>query len=175
MAIDAFLYFPRKEILGETTDEKYKIHSAFALKSYSFGAESTKTVGSSTPGGGGGKTSFEPFKLDKVADTASCGIFSALCSGQHIDEAILVLRKSGGGGNSSGGEFMTYRFKMVIFKNYTVNGNEDETEESVEFDYGAIKIEYSEQKIDGNLTKASGTKGEAKWSQVKNKAVYSVV
>ncbi|MBD8891297.1 Hcp family type VI secretion system effector [Roseibium litorale] len=178
MAFDAFLYFPGQNlVVGETTDSEMSKNNAFELRHFDFGAETNVNIGSDTSGAGAaGKTTFKDFTIKKRTDTASCGLFHTLCTGNHFKEAIIELRRSGGASDKSGKTFMKFHFKMVMVKDMSWSGDEgdDILEEDIIFEYGAIKVEYHKQSPDGKLTKASGGQGEAKWSRVLNSASYEV-
>ena len=177
MAFDAFLYFPGSSlVIGESQDDEMNKHRAFELRSFEFGAENILIIGSETGGGGAGKATFKQFQVTKKTDTASCGIFHTLCTGTHFDEAILELRRSGGSAQRSGATFMKIHFRLVMVQDMQWSGSDgdDVLEETVIFQYGAIKIEYFKQDKSGKMTKASGGQGEVKWSRVKNKADYVI-
>ena len=179
MADDAFMYFgPSCEIKvkGETTDKTFDGKDAFELKSVSFGIENASSVGSATGGDGQGKTSFNPISITKQVDSASASLVKACTLGKHQKEAFIELRRAGGGsGSSSGGTFMKFSFKEVLVTKveWTGSGGEENVEETVEFVYGAVKVEYWMQGTDGKLKKPpSGA--EAEWSVVKNEAQLKV-
>ena len=177
MSFDAFLYFPNQKLVeGETQDDAMSKHKAFELISFEFGAENVINIGSISGGGGAGKASFKEFSVTKKTDTGSCGLFHTLCTGTHFEEAIIELRRSGGSTTASGATFMKFHFKMVMVQDMTWSGSDgdDVCEESIVFQYGAIKVEYFKQDSKGKMEKASGGQGEAKWSRVKNKADYAV-
>lgn len=178
MAFDAYLYFPGQSlVIGETTDDKMAKNNAFELREFEFGAENNVNIGSDTSGAGAaGKATFKEFKIKKRTDTASCGIFHTLCTGNHFKEGVIELRRSGGSADSSGSTFMKFHFKLLMVKEMTWAGEEgdDILEEEITFEYGAIKVEYFKQSSDGKLAKASGGQGETKWSRVLNKAIYEV-
>lgn len=177
MAIDAFLYFPRKasiKVEGESTDTEFNAKGAFELKTFGFGATNSLTIGSSTGGGGGGKTDFNPFDVSKVVDTASCPLYQVLTLSQHIPEAVLELRRAGSSDTKSGATFLKIHFLTVVVSSITWAGDEETVTEDLQFEYGAMKIEYSMQDKAGKLRKASGDKGEAKWSRVLNAPKYQV-
>lgn len=177
MAIDAFLYFPktnRIEIRGETRDEEMAAHKAFQLTGFGFGATSTLSTGSISGGAGGGKTDFEPFSINKKGDTGSCALFQTLCISDHIPEAVLELRRAGGSAIGSGATYMKFHFLQVVVSNITWAGDDEGINEDVTFEYGAMKIQYSTQDKTGKMSPATGSAGEAIWSQVLNKNVYRV-
>lgn len=177
MAFDAFLYFPgSKDVKGETLDSDMAKKDALELLSFSFGAENSVNIGSQSGGAGAGKVSFSEFEVTKRTDTASCGLFATCCMGTHFDEAIIELRRAGGSAQKTGATFMKIHFKMVVVNDISWSGSDgdDICEESLKFRYGAIKIEYFKQDSKGKMTKASGSQGEVKWSQVLNEANYSV-
>ena len=176
MAFDAFLYFPgESKVKGETFDEAMSKENAFELREFSFGAENVINIGSDTGGAGAGKATFQEFKFKKRTDTASCPLFTMLCTGKHFKEAILVLRRSGGTSDSSGDVFMRFSFKLVMVQEISWSGadGDDVLEEDITLQYGAIKIEYYKQGQDGKMSKKAG-EGEAVWSRVLNKAAFSV-
>lgn len=177
MSFDAFLYFPSQKLVqGETQDADMSKDDikAFELISFEFGAENNINIGSISGGGGAGKATFKEFNVTKKTDTGSCGLFHTLCTGNHFEEAIVELRRSGGSENSSGATFMKFHFKLVMVQEITWSGSDgdDVCEENVVFQYGAIKIEYFKQDKTGKMEKAGKGQGEAKWSRVKNKNVY---
>jgi type VI secretion system secreted protein Hcp len=177
MAFDTYLYFPGSGLVkGETMDSDMAKKEALELASFSFGAENTVNIGSASGGAGAGKVSFHEFEVTKKTDTASCGLFQTCCTGNHFDEAIIEMRRAGGSTAKSGATFMKFHFKMVVVNDISWSGSDgdDTIEETVKFRYGAIKVEYFKQDSKGKMTKASGSQGEVKWSQVLNEANYSV-
>lgn len=177
MAFDVFLYFPNQSlVVGESLDDEMAKHKAFELRSFEFGAQNVINIGSETGGGGAGKATFKEFNVTKKTDTASCGLFHTLCTGTHFDEAIIELRRSGGSSDRSGSTFMKFHFRLVMVQDMTWTGSDgdDICEETIIFQYGAIKVEYFKQDKTGKMSKATGGQGETKWSRVLNKAVYAV-
>ncbi|MEM1383697.1 MAG: type VI secretion system tube protein Hcp [Pseudomonadota bacterium] len=177
MSFDAFLYFPgQSKVVGETQDDDMSQKDAFEILSFEFGAENNINIGSISGGGGAGKATFKEFNITKKTDTGSCGLFTTLVTGNHFDEAIIELRRSGGSGDRSGATFMKFHFLLVMVQDMSWSGSDgdDVCEETVVFQYGAMKIEYFKQDKTGKMKKADGGQGEAKWSRVKNKADYAV-
>ena len=91
MAFDAFMYIPgEKKLAGETQDEAMSKEGAFEISNFEIGAENNINIGSVSSGGGAGKASFKELVITKKTDTASCGLFSKLCEGGHIDDVHIV-------------------------------------------------------------------------------------
>src|ERR1051325_10245178 len=90
---DAFLKLG--DIKGETLDKEFKEH--IELLSYSFGASQ---AGSMQFGGGGGsgKVHFQDMHFTKRCDDSTPHLFESCCTGKHIPEAKLLVRKATGDG-----------------------------------------------------------------------------
>lgn len=176
MAFDAYLYFPGSKLVkGEVLDSEMNAKSAIKLNSFGFGAEKPTTIGTGTGGGGSGSTTFNDFTFEKHTDTASNGLFNALCTGHHFKDAVLELRRSGGSKSKSGKTFFRISFKLVIVTTMDWQGTDGDEmlTETLTIKYGAIKSEYWFQTIEGTMKKpAHGA--EAMWSQQLNEAVFSV-
>lgn len=178
MAFDAFAFFTlaadKDKVPGETLDAAYKDKGAWELISFSFGAENVINIGSSSGGGGAGKATFKEFSMTKKTDSGSPGIFQQLCVGRHFDEMIVELRRSGGSADSSGAIFMRFAFKHVMVQDIEWSGSDgdDICEESITYQYGAMKVEYIPQKADGSMD--TGKTKKAEWSRVLNTAKYAV-
>ena len=173
MAFDAFMYIPgEKKLEGETQDEVMSGKKAFEISNFEIGAENNINIGSVSSGGGAGKASFKELVITKKTDTASCGLFSKLCEGGHIDDVHIVLRRSGGAAGSSGSTFLQFDFKLVMIQDITWSGSDgdDVCQETVVLQYGAMKVTYSAQDQKGKMS----VSGDAMWSRVKNNASLSV-
>lgn len=178
MPFDSFMYFtgPGKAasaIEGETTDKVMKDKKAFELESFTFTAENSTNIGSATGGaGGGGKVTVEKLNFTKKGDKASAGLLKNLTTGGHFDEVIVSLRRSGGSSDGSGAEFVKFSFKMCVISSfeYSASDGDDDPEESVTMDFGAVKMEYSAQDKTGKMAKAL----DAMWSRKLNSPEYAV-
>ena len=86
--------------------------NAFELREFSFGAENVINIGSDT---GGwlvlARQRFRNSSSRSAPTTASCPLFTMLCTGKHFKEAILVLRRSGGTSDSSGDVFIAVQLQ----------------------------------------------------------------
>jgi type VI secretion system secreted protein Hcp len=175
MAIDSFLYFSEEpgsapKIEGETQDSQYKKggsktpRGAFEINSYSFGVENVATIGSKSGGAGAGKANFDVFEIAKNVDSASPYIFQACTVGAHYDSVTLALRRAGGQQDIQ--PYIVFTFKLVFLTSVKWSGSGDDVpEETIQFAYGALKVEYSRQKPDGTMMAPDAP---AQWSQVLN-------
>jgi len=177
MAFDAFMYSEggKEKIPGETQDDAMSAKKAFEILSFEFGAENNINIGSITAGGAAGKAVFKELSITKKTDTASTGLFNALCTGEHFDDMVIELRRAAGSSASgaSGKTFMKFDMRLVMVQDITWSGSDgdDICEESLTLQYGAIQIHYFSQDKTGKM--ASSPK-EAKWSRVKNNASLTV-
>jgi type VI secretion system secreted protein Hcp len=177
MAFDAFIKFEAsagasESITGESTDSQFKGSDGwFEIKEFSFGIENTLNISSASGGAGAGKADFKEFTVKKQTDKASA-ILAATCGkGGHYKEVQLHLRKSGvQAGNQSGGVYLQFSFKTVAVKSVEWSGSsgDDVPEESVVFEYGALKMQYYPQKKDGTLDKVV----ERSWNKLTNSANF---
>jgi len=174
MSFDAFCYSTtdQDKIPGETQDEFYMKKKAFEILSFELGAENTINIGSISGGGGAGKATFKEFTITKKTDTASTGLFRALCTGKHFGNITIDLRRSGGSETASGAMFMKFEMSLVMVQDISWSGSDgdDICEETVIFQYGAIKVTYLPQTKGGS----AGKPEEAMWNRVKNNATAVV-
>lgn len=169
---DAFMYFPGSSIKGETQDEIMKGESATEILSFEIGAENNINIGSISGGGGAGKATFKELTVTKKTDTASCELFAKLCDGNHFDDMIIELRRSGGAAGKSGDGFLKWEFKLVMLQDITWSGSDgdDICEETIVVQYGAMKVSYRQQDQQGKMLQPK----TAEWSRIKNQANLAV-
>jgi type VI secretion system secreted protein Hcp len=174
MAFDAFVQFTTagaaENIKGESLDSEFKGSDGwFSIKEFSFGIENTLNISSASGGAGAGKADFKEFTIKKQTDAAS-PILAATCGkGGHYKNVVLKLRKSGvSSTGKSGGTYLQYDFATVAVKSVEWSGSsgDDVPEETVVFEYGALKILYFPQNADGTLN--SGAKVERAWNKLTN-------
>lgn len=167
--IDSYGWFKGgpKEIKGETNDETVKKNNGFDIIDFSFGVENQVNVGSASGGLGSGRVQLERFEFSKNMDTASCDMVLNACTGAHIDELHLSLRKGGGDTSTSGGEFVHVTMYNVVIESIKWSGSDgDETfKDNVVVAFAGIKIEYKKQDFKGKLTDG----GAMEWNQTTNK------
>jgi type VI secretion system secreted protein Hcp len=152
MAVDMFLDLGDK-IKGESKDSAHKGEIDILAWSWGMSNSGTTHLGS---GGGSGKANFQDISVTKYIDKASCPIMAACASGEHIEEAKLVVRKAGG----TPVEYFVITLTNLIVSSYSTGGSggEDRLTENVTLNFGKAAIEYKIQdekgqgKADGNFT-----------------------
>ena len=169
--IDAYAWFVggNPAIKGETNDKTVKEKNGFDLIDFSFGVENQVNVGSSSGGLGSGRVALDRFEFTKNMDTATCDMVLAACTGAHIDELHLSIRKGGADAKKSGGEFVHVQMNNVVIESVKWSGSDgDEAfNDSVVVAFASIKIDYSKQDYKGTLSAG----GSVQWSQTQNEAV----
>jgi len=173
MAADNFLWFPEpakgglltgksSQPEGETTDTWFKKKKALECKSFSFGVGQAETAGSGSSGAGAGKAKFEEFTVEKGVDLASVPLYQACTAGAHFPSVMLCIRKAGG----SNLLYIQYVFRMVFVTNisWSGGGGEEAPNETIKFKFGAMGIQYIQQKADGT----EGTKMQGMWNTTSN-------
>jgi type VI secretion system secreted protein Hcp len=180
MAADNFLWFPEpakgglltgksSQPEGETSDSWFSKKKALELLSLSFGVSQAETTGSGTTGAAAGKAKFEEFTVEKGVDLASVPLYVACVAGAHFPSVMLAVRKAGG----SPLLYLQYCFRQVFVTNISWNGGggEEAPRETVKFKYGAMGVQYIQQKADGT----EGTKMQGMWNTTSNKPSLDVV
>jgi type VI secretion system secreted protein Hcp len=174
MAFDAFVIFKNGTgdqaaytISGESQDPTYGTKGAFEISEFSFGAENTLSIGSSTSGAGAGKCTFKEFTVKKLVDKGSPYLLMTLGSGGHYDKVYLYIRKSGAEKGKTGGAYLVFCFGMVAVKSIEWAGStgDDTPTETVIFEYGALLVGYFQQKKGGGFETTQQVGG---WSRVEN-------
>jgi type VI secretion system secreted protein Hcp len=145
MAVDYYLKIDGIE--GEATNTNHK--GEIQLLSYSWGGTQTSSVGISS-GSGAGKVDLAHLAVMKHLDKASVKLFKAMCAGTHIANAVLTAIKAG----SDNKPFLTVTLGELFVTSLQLSGSSELPSESVSFSYNQIKIEYSTQDANGNLTVA---------------------
>jgi type VI secretion system secreted protein Hcp len=155
-AVDYFLKIDG--IPGESTDDKHK--GEIVLTSFSLGETNPSTIGSATGGAGAGKVSFHDFTFTTKFSKASPKLMLACATGQHIPNALMTARKRRGGF-----EFLFVKMSTVLVNSVQTEGVDDVPTESISFVFGAIKVDYKEQKNNGSI----GATTSFAWNLIGNK------
>ena len=143
MAVDYFLKLDGIE--GESEDEKHK--KEIQILSWNWGANNVSSV-SGTGGSGAGKVSLSDFNIMTNFDKATPKFFKSVCAGTHIKTGTMAAIKSGGDGKP----YLKVDFKELFVTSLQISGSSEIPTISVSFSYNEIKIDYSTQNEQGNLT-----------------------
>ena len=141
----------------------------FEVTDYGFDIEQTLNITSQSTGTGAGRINFNPFSITRSIDISSTTMFLNACAGTPFQYVYLGLRKSSGGDTSgavnvAGQFFVLFTFAMVAVKTITWAHADESPTETITFDYGALQIQYSQQKPDGTLDTAKN----ASWNRMTN-------
>jgi type VI secretion system secreted protein Hcp len=156
MAVDMFLKLTG--IKGESGDHKHK--DEMHIESFSWGVHQT---GAHATGGGGGagKVSVNDISVTKFLDKASCALMLHSCSGKHIPEGLITVRKAG----DKPLEYLKIKLWDILIAGvqHAAHGG-DLLSENVALNFAKFHVEYQVQKPDG--TGEPG--GEMGWDVKKN-------
>jgi type VI secretion system secreted protein Hcp len=174
MAFDAFMYITggAYPVQGETLDTDFKKQQAFEIKSFKIEVKNPTSMGSAGGGAGTGKCQLEPFEVAKVTDNCSPSLFKCCATGAHYPTAVISVRKAGGAaasgtGSKTGIVYLTYTFNCVFVNSVSWSGSsgDDLPEETVQFAYGSVTIQYTPQTAGGG---GAPKKNIQTWNQVTN-------
>jgi type VI secretion system secreted protein Hcp len=152
MSLEAFL-----KIEGIPGESRKKGHAdEIDILSFSFGASNPTTVAKGT-GAGASQVNISSFNIMKMTDISSTAFFLRCAAGQHIPEALVTLRKSGG---TNPLEYLTYKFSKVYVDSIQWSGSgggDDSPTESLSLAFEKVEIVYSSQNDDGTAKKTVGS------------------
>ena len=116
------------------------------MLAWSWGASQS---GSAHTGGGAGagKVNVQDLSFTKYIDSASHALLLACCNGEHIGEAVFVVRKAG----KDPLEYIKLTLNDLIVSSISTGGSggEDRLTENITLNFGKFKYEYAPQKADG--------------------------
>lgn len=94
-------------------------------------------------GGGSGKANIQDLSLTKYVDKASPELMLACCSGKHLKDAVLTIRKAG----DKPLEYLSIKLEKLIVSSISTGGSggEDRLTENVTFNFGKVSVDYQEQ------------------------------
>lgn len=132
------------------------LKEAIVIEGFSWGAESSTTIGSATGGAGAGKVAFNALNITKKVDRASPLLFQQMAKGAHYKTAVLTLRKVG-----EKEPYMTFTMDTVfVTKVNYAGGSPEVSNEEVTFIFGKVAVKSSE--IAGAVPVQTG------WDQITN-------
>ncbi len=143
MAVDYFLQLT--SINGESVDQNFP--NQISVLSFSWGGTQTTSV-AGTGGSGAGKVSLNEFSITKYYDSSSPEIFKSMVVGTHITTGTLSAVKSG----ASGQAFLKITLGELFVTSQQISASTEIPTETVSFSYNTIKVDYSKQNEQGNLT-----------------------
>ncbi|HEY0429892.1 MAG TPA: type VI secretion system tube protein Hcp [Pyrinomonadaceae bacterium] len=132
----------------EGESEAVGFEKQIQIESWSMGANNAGSAGLGT-GMGTGKVSMQDFHFVMQNGKASAQIMLAVCKGNHIPQAILSCRKTGGDGSPF--TYYKYTFKDLVMSSFQSGASQALPMEQVAFNYTKITLEYFQQKADGTV------------------------
>jgi type VI secretion system secreted protein Hcp len=143
MAVDYFLKLDG--IQGESVDANHK--DEIQILSWSWGGSQTSSV-AGTGGSGAGKVDLSDFSIMTNYDKATPKLFKSLCAGAHVKTGTVTAIKSG----AEGKPYLKVDFTELFVSSLQISASSEIPSVSVSFTYNTIKIDYSMQNEQGNLT-----------------------
>lgn len=141
MAFDAFLKIDG--IAGDSTDATHK--GEIQVLGFQEGLSNPGARGSATGGAGAGKVTFQDFQFTAPVNSATPKLLLACASGQHINGAILTVRKAGGKGPGGGVDFLKYTLTDVFVSSVTTGGASGDEAIHEQFSLAFAKLQVSFQ------------------------------
>jgi type VI secretion system secreted protein Hcp len=163
MAVDIFLHLSNG-IKGESRDSKYANEIDVLAWNWGLSQSGTTHMGG---GGGGGKVNVNDIHVTKYVDLATHDLIKRCCSGEHIADGKLIVRKSGG---ATPVEYLKIEMKEIMITSYSTGGSKDgldRIQESLTLNFAKFQVFYVTQTEAG----AEGPGGDAGWDIAKNEAV----
>lgn len=105
-----------------------------------------------------GKVKFDPFEFTKPTDRATVGFFKSCANGKEYDSAEIHVHRNGN-------VFMkVVLYTCVVSEVHLQQEGDEESFDTIQIDYGAVKFTYYEQMKSGAMKAAI----EASWDRTKN-------
>lgn len=132
-------------IQGEDQDANHK--NEIQVLSFSWGAAQTSSV-AGTGGSGAGKVHLSEFNIMTHFDKATPTSLKSICAGTHIKTGTFTAVKAGAGGKP----YLQIDFQEMFVASLQVSGSTENPTVSIGFTYNQIKVDYSAQNEQGNIT-----------------------
>jgi len=146
---------------GESQDFMHK--GEIDVESWSWGETNAGSFGHGG-GGGAGKVAMQDFHFTMKYSKASPKLFLACASGQHLDSAVLTLRR----GSEPPFEYLIVTMTDVLVTGYQTGGSGgDIPTDQVSLAFRTIQFDYMQQDASG----LPGEKTSAGWDLGKNKSI----
>jgi len=130
------------------------------IMSWSWGASQVSSV-AGTGGSGAGKVDVSDFSIMTYFDKATPKFFKSVCAGTHIPKGTMSAIKAG----ADGKPYLKLDFQEMFVTSLQISGSSEIPTVSVSFSYNEIKIDYSTQNEQGNVTST----GPVTWNTKTNK------
>jgi type VI secretion system secreted protein Hcp len=143
MAVDYFLKLDA--IQGESEAKGHE--NEIQIMSWSWGASQVSSV-SGTGGSGAGKADLSDFNIMANFDKSTPKFFKSICAGTHIKTGTMSAIKSG----ADSKPYLKVDFKELFVTSLQISGSSEIPAVSISFSYNEIKIDYSTQNEQGNIT-----------------------
>lgn len=153
-------YLKIDTIEGESDAKEFE--KQMQIESWSFGATNSGSASLGT-GLGTGKVSMQDFHFVIQNGKATAQLFLACAKGNHIPQAVLSCRKTGG----SGTPYTYYKvtFGDVVLSSFQTGGSNGSNVlpmEQISFNFTKITLEYFQQKADGSVALTNTVKYDTK-------------
>jgi len=143
MAVDYYLKLDG--IQGEAQDANHK--DEVQIMSWSWGGSQVTSV-AGTGGSGAGKVSLSDLSVMTYFDKATPKFFKSLAKGDHIKTGTLTAIKAG----AEGKPYLKVDLQELFVTSLQVSASSEIPTISVSFSYNEIKIDYSTQNEQGQVT-----------------------
>jgi type VI secretion system secreted protein Hcp len=155
-----------KPLPGATPNDS-KNPAEIPLEAFSINTQATTSIGSASNGAGAGKVNLAAFDVVKRVDNTSPALFADLVKGGHIKEATITVERRGPGGKLT--KTAEYKLDLVILKSINDSGSGNNTQETINGEYGSISFGVTTQKPNGS----TGNTISSGWNRVKNTSTLS--
>lgn len=138
MAVDMFLKI--SDVKGESRDGKHKDEIDVLAWSWGMSQSGTAHLGG---GAGSGKVSVQDLSVTKYIDSSSADLLLACCSGKHLKEALLTVRKAG----ETPVEYVKVKMEEVLIASISTggSGSDDRLTENVTLNFAKVSVDYTAQ------------------------------
>jgi type VI secretion system secreted protein Hcp len=157
MAVDYFLKL--EGIDGESADEQHK--NEVQLMSWSWGGNQTTSV-AGTGGSGAGKVSLSDLNIMTYFDKATPKFLKSMYKGDHIKSGSLTAIKAGAGGKP----YLKVDLQEMFVTSVQISASSEIPTISVSFSYNEIKVDYSTQNEQGQVTSTGAVTYNTKSNKV---------
>ena len=144
MAADVFIKIG--DIEGESPDDAHT--NEIEVVSWNWGIAQSGSM--ATGGGGGtGRADFGSLDFTHRVDKATPNLMKICATGEHVEEAVMTIRKSG----TDPQEFIIMTMEKVFVTQISPSGQSGDGEiyEGVSLQFSKVEFEYKPQKEDGSL------------------------